>query len=353
MRPRIIPEVLREHAALAAFLWVQRDTLAAADPPNLEALPPTEARLEANLDALRIAGDEAWPFLLEQWEAFTDKGELFAFGFQALDRRDAPRLEQAVDFARDFPEADRGLVGAFRWLPPTPNAPIIRDWIAGADTTKRALAAAVLAEYRVDPGERLRRLMDDEHPRVRAHACHLAGLIGRQDVSDVIRQRLHDEDETVRQWASWSGVKLGIGTEAREALKPAAARGELAALRTVVESGTPEDNRQWLGRLAEDDATRAVAVRGAGMLGDRRILPWLLRQMAVPPLAEAAGASFLQLFPEARDVEGLFSADPAVLGPAFEADDSVWGELPVAGHIQQWAIERNLIPKENATPKTP
>lgn len=352
MRPRIVPDVVREHAALAAFLWVQLDTLVAADPPNAEALPPTRARLEANLDALRIAGEEAWPFLIDQWEAFTDKGELFAFGFHALDRQDVARLDEAVEFARAFPETERGLVGAFRWLPPTPNAPIVRDWIASVDPVRRSVAVAVLAEFQVDPGERLRRLMEDEHPRVRAHACRLAGVIERREVSDLIRERLADPDESVRFWAGLSGARLGVGADALAALKPAAARGDLVALRTVVETEPSEDVRQWLGRLAEADATRPVAVRGVGMMGDRQVLSWLLRRMTVPSLAAAAGASFLQLFPEARAVEGLFSADPAVLGPAFEADETVWGELPVARHIQQWALELNLISNESATTET-
>ena len=62
MAARIIPDVVREHVELAAFQWAQRDTLAHADPPAApEVIAGIDARLEANLDAIRIAGAAAWP----------------------------------------------------------------------------------------------------------------------------------------------------------------------------------------------------------------------------------------------------------------------------------------------------
>jgi hypothetical protein len=58
--PRIIPDVVREHVELAAFQWAQRDTLRDADPAAARpVLAGIDARLEANLDAIRIAGTAA------------------------------------------------------------------------------------------------------------------------------------------------------------------------------------------------------------------------------------------------------------------------------------------------------
>ncbi|WP_192182792.1 hypothetical protein [Mesorhizobium amorphae] len=319
--------------------------MAAADPPAGDVVAGIDARLESNLDALRIAGGDAWPFAIEQWGAYPEKGELFVIGFLALENRDADLIEQAVGFARSQPDADRGLIGAFRWLPPAPNAALVRSWLGGADPTKRGLAAAILTEYGVDPGDRLPRLIDDDSAYVRAQACRLAGTVGRRDLAEQIQARFDDVAEPVRFWSGWAGVKLGLGTEAAERLKPAAIEGSLEALRAVVEAGPETTVRAWLGGLFEAEPTRAIAVRGAGMLGDRGVLTWLIRQMGVPTLAPAAGAAFLQLFPEASREEGLFATDLDVLGEAFQQDDGLWGELPVAARIKHWADERGLLPR--------
>ena len=100
---RIVPEVVREHVELAAFQWAQRDTLAAEDLPDTEAIAFVDGRLEANLDALRIAGAAAWPFIIDAFETYPEKGELFVTAFHAIETRDAKRIEQAVCFARAPP----------------------------------------------------------------------------------------------------------------------------------------------------------------------------------------------------------------------------------------------------------
>ena len=141
MAARIIPDVVREHVELAAFQWAQRDTLAHADPPAApEVIAGIDARLEANLDAIRIAGAAAWPFVIDAFESYPEKGELFVAGFLALETGDEKRLEQAVNFARGQADRGRGLVGAFRWLPPDRNAGRVRAWLDDPDAMKRALA---------------------------------------------------------------------------------------------------------------------------------------------------------------------------------------------------------------------
>ena len=70
MTSRIVPDVVRERAELGAFQWAQRDTIAAKGLPDRDVIAGIDARLEANLDGLRIAGPAAWPFLIEQFEDY-------------------------------------------------------------------------------------------------------------------------------------------------------------------------------------------------------------------------------------------------------------------------------------------
>ena len=67
---RVAAEVIRQHAELVAFLWAQRDSWSAEDPPDAKVIAEIDQRLEVNLDGLRIAGVSAWPFLIAQHEIF-------------------------------------------------------------------------------------------------------------------------------------------------------------------------------------------------------------------------------------------------------------------------------------------
>ena len=165
--PRIVPAVVREHAELAAFQWAQRDTLSQEDPPDAGVIAGIDKRLEANLDVLRIAGAAAWPFVLDQFEEYPEKGELFVVAIRALETADARRLDQALAFARTAVDGTRGLCGAFAWLPPETTAAVVRDWLDATDPVKIEAALAALSAHGANPGDRLKRLMRHDSNAVR------------------------------------------------------------------------------------------------------------------------------------------------------------------------------------------
>ena len=169
-RGRIVPDVVREHVELAAFQWAQRDTLAAEDAPDTKAIVFVDGRLEANLDALRIAGAAAWPFIIDAFETYPEKGELFVTAFLALETGDAKRLKQAAAFARVADGGPRGLCGAFEWLPPKVTAPVVREWIDSPDPIRIEAALSALLAHGGHPGDRLLRLLRHEDLSIRSAA---------------------------------------------------------------------------------------------------------------------------------------------------------------------------------------
>jgi uncharacterized protein (TIGR02270 family) len=343
---RIVPDVVREHAERAAFFWAQRDTVAQDDPPDWSVIAGIDRRLEANLDGLRISGSAAWPFIVAQYEDFPEKGELFVATVMAVEQKDSRRIEQVLQFGRMSEDA-RGLVGALAWLKPDQIGPLVRNWIASADAFERFLGVSACVEHTVDPSSRLSRLAVDRDARVRALSYQLVGKLKRHDMSGTVRAGLADADEPARFWAAWALVELGAGDLAKSALKRVAVGGgpqALAALRSVVKTGPEKDVRTWLGSLLKSPDTAAVAVRGAGMLGDRSVLHWLIHQMRNPPLSLPAGAAFLELFPEASEADGLFTLEPSQLGQAFAqhfGDGSA--RLPLADKVKDWAREKRLL----------
>lgn len=338
---RIAREVVRQHAELVAFLWAQRDSWSAEDPPDAKVVAEIDERLDINLDGLRIAGAAAWSLLSEQYENFPEKGELFAFAWMALELDDGKRVEQAVEFARLAADDAKGLVGALASHKPATIGPYVRNWIGGQDALIRFLAISSCLAHNVNPGQTLARLIKDHDSKVRAAALRLAGQLRCFDLEREIQAALDHEDGPVRLWASWALVELGAGDLARQELARIATAGgtdAVVAMRALVKAGPENDVRIWMGGLMKSPSTAAMAVRGIGMLGDKSALGWLVERMKEPALALMAKASFLELFPEAREESKLFTGDPVELGKPFAtffADRTV--TLSLADKVSEWA----------------
>ncbi|WP_246677247.1 MULTISPECIES: HEAT repeat domain-containing protein [unclassified Mesorhizobium] len=341
----IVPHVVRQHAEQAAFFWAQRDTLFMEDPPDLSVIAAVDGRLEANLDGLRIAGSAAWPFVVASYEDFPEKGELFLYTWLAIEQGNGRRLAEAVAFGRQSEEA-RGLVGALAWHKPKTIAPLVRDWIGADDAFKRFLGVSACLGHDVDPKQLLARLVRDPDGRVRATSLRLAGRLKRSDLTPELRMALEDGEERPRFWAAWALAELGSGDLASSELRKMAVAGgpdAITALRAAIKAAPEKDVRGWMGGLLKSPETAPLAVRGAGMLGDRTILHWLLHQMRNPALAVAAGAALLELFPEARDAD-LFTTEPSQAGKVFEdhfGDDVA--KVPFADKVKEWMKGKELL----------
>ncbi len=80
-RPPILPEIVRQHAQQAAFLWTVYDhaLLFPDENPDMDAvrLARVVERLEANLDGLRVAGADGVRIAAEVYAEYPEAGELF------------------------------------------------------------------------------------------------------------------------------------------------------------------------------------------------------------------------------------------------------------------------------------
>ncbi len=77
-------DIAEEHARQASFLWVLRDRAVARAGYDLARLAELDQRLDAHLDGLRVAGDEAIPVCRELL-ADLEGGEMFTATFVAVD----------------------------------------------------------------------------------------------------------------------------------------------------------------------------------------------------------------------------------------------------------------------------
>jgi len=79
----IIEEVVTQHAEETAFLWLLRDGAIYAPHYSLVDLAQLDARVDAHLDGLRIAGDVGWELCKEAMSQ-EEAGEIFAAAILAF-----------------------------------------------------------------------------------------------------------------------------------------------------------------------------------------------------------------------------------------------------------------------------
>jgi uncharacterized protein (TIGR02270 family) len=344
----ILENIVGQHAEQAASLWEQRDSLALDDPPDLDAIAAIGDRLEISLDGIRVASRAAWPCVLALHDASPGKGELFVVSWTALEFESADYVAQAVEIGRTAIDGPGGLLGALAWHAPRLIAPWVRAWIDDArDPFKRFLGVSACVEHRVDPKQMLSLRLRDPDTSVRAASLRLVAKLGRADLTGEVRNAGADEDQQVRFWAAWALSELGSGDLAVPELRRVAVQGDdnaLSALRAAVKATPRKEVRSWIGSLYTSPQSASLGVRAAGMLGDRSILPWLIEQMGNPALAVTAGASFLELFPEARQQGDLFTNNPGAAGLHFEeyfGDQAV--RVPLAGKVLEWGQRQGHI----------
>lgn len=339
----IVDTVVQEHVETAAFQWAQWKTLSNDDPADRKAVNWVANRLEGHLDGIRIAGSDAWPLIINAFETYPERGEMFVFAFLALELGDDKRLQQAASSARTTGDGLAGFTGAFAWQPPDLTARYVREWIAVEDPVKAGAAVAALIAQRYDPGRLLVGLLSHPHSVVCADACRLAGLCGRLDLMDRLSVLLRDGPKDVQLSAARALITLGSdkGLDVLTAGILALDDGWTRDLRALVKNLKLDDLRAWLTALSPSPTATRLQVRAAGMIGSPIYAKWLIAQMEIPDLAEDAGKAFVELFPDAWD-EDLFSLEAQDFDHRFaeileETDDP----LPVAPRFKVWLEQQD------------
>lgn len=81
MRAPVLPDIIRQHAEQAAFLWTvyDRARLYPDENPEMDEVRIARLleRLEAHLDGLRVAGEDGKRIAAERYAEYPEAGELF------------------------------------------------------------------------------------------------------------------------------------------------------------------------------------------------------------------------------------------------------------------------------------
>jgi uncharacterized protein (TIGR02270 family) len=295
-----IPHVVQQHVEESAMLRHLRSVLVRAPHVTLRLLGRLDERLAAHLDGVRVAGDYGAARCREALER-PGCGEVFAAAVTAIERGDLDSIDRLLDLAQALPDARRGLLSAFGWVPGERLRGIVGPLLQAASTWRRTFGLAVCRLQGVDPGPPLVRALDDAASGLRVEALRSAGAAGRIDLATAVAAAMDDADPHLRSVAAISACLLGRGDTAATALPalalehPAQTDGDVVLALAV--QALPFDDAKALVRAigrAEHGGSPPSRrlVRACGVLGDTQAIEWLIGLMAKDSTARLAGESF-------------------------------------------------------------
>jgi uncharacterized protein (TIGR02270 family) len=289
--------ILAQYITEASFLWQLRHSAASAPHHSLADLAKLDDRLEAHIDGLRIAGEDGWQLARKEM-AWKEPGEVFTAAILAFESGSQSRIAEILNVGAAKPELARGVISALGWMEYEQSEPHIRTLCTSPPRSHRRIGIAAAAIHRRDPGQPLRDALSSGDPLLRARAAKAVGELGRTDLVPHLQADMRSTDPACRFWSAWSTTLLvGYGTAIQLLQSIAAAPGPWRerALHLALRRLNPSAALSWQQELARKPQNARQAVIAAGILGDPVLVPWLLAQMAIPPLARVAGEAFTNI----------------------------------------------------------
>ena len=353
LRPRpVVVLVLQQHAEEAALLRHVRSVLVRAPHVDLTRLGRLDERLAAHLDGLAVAGPAGKALCLAALER-PSTGAVFALAVLALQDRDWALLDHLLALWPAVPEARRGLVSAFGWVPARVLKGVVLGLLASPPGPALELGIEACRLHQTDPGPLLPAALSSPSPTLRAVAARAAAELGRIDLLPLLQSGADEQPPDLQFWMAWSACLLGDRQQALSKLFEISCNGgpwSARALALAMAAGTPGQATEWAQQISQ--AARAPGagideqrrlVRTLALLGDLRFVPWLIARMAEPALARLAGEAFHWITGAdlaALDLETLDApteappADDTDADGALDEDDSLpW---PDPTRVQAW-----------------
>ena len=302
-RPPVLEDVVEEYFDELEFLWEHREANLRTPDWTHEDLAEHEARAEAHLDGIRVAGEVGYDLATRRLLA----GDPFATCVAALVLAEVERGCAQIRDALPEAEGDTldGLRIALRHGALEPFEASLSALLAAPDAHRAASALDVLAFHRRGvsvPGH----LLGAEDGEVAGLALGAAGRLGTLTESDVARHTAGPE-AAVRRAAVEAAARQGVSGLLPH-LRAAATRSvdpDPVACYYVGVLGEASDAPalQALASAAADEAIRHAAVEALGALGAPEAMPVVIELMADDALGEVATAAYRRVT-HAPDIEG-------------------------------------------------
>lgn len=199
--------ILEKHAILAKDLWLRRTHAVTAPNYTLNDLARVDGRLEANLDALRIADGAALELCMSVLNTATAEGA-FVIAYLALQLGSEAPLEGLTSAAVADPEVLAGLIDGLCFATAPGVGQRVSAWLASQDPATRRLGLEAAVALRVQQVP----CLDGDWPLDDAawlrSAARAVGVLGLVDQLPQVYPLLQHGDLDVRAEAALAVVRL-------------------------------------------------------------------------------------------------------------------------------------------------
>ncbi len=291
---------------------------------TLKDLSSLDARIEAHLEGLNVAGPDGWRICVEELK-WAEPGEVFAASAVAFASDDVSRMQPILDAVRESPELARGVIGALGFLPRKIVMARIAQLASSHSADLRFIGLSASAIHRIDPGATLVNSLASDNARLRARARRTVGELAHRDLLPQVREGLKDEDQSARFWAVWALGLLGDRgvSDALDGFLIDDFPRWSDAVNLRARLTPPPAAQTWRDRLAKGPTTMRQAIVAAGAIGDPVAIPWLMELMTDKKLTRAAGEAFTTITGADLSLLKLESTSPEEggSGPNDDPDD--------------------------------
>jgi uncharacterized protein (TIGR02270 family) len=327
----IISNIIEQHVEEAAFSWQLRNSAVLEPHYYLSDLAHLDERVEANIDGLRIAGDDGWEICREAMD-IGEPGEIFTAGVLAFESQVPKRMDALLAAVVGNAELQHALCSALGWIEYHKVAGPAKKLMDADLAYLKRIALSAHAIHREDIGPELTTYISDNDPRVRSRSLKAAGELGRTDLLPLVISYVDDEDEKCRFYAVWSAALLGdnSGVDRLKSFVDAQSDFAQRACEMAVRKMDYANAMQWLNALGKNTSSVRLAINGYGALGEPQAVPWLIEMMQVPELARPAGEAFSMITGVDIAYEDLEGGEPEGFeaGPTEEPEDEDVGLDP-------------------------
>ncbi len=146
----IIDNIIDQHVDEVSFKWLVRDGAVVAPHFKLVDLAELDIFIDANIDGLRIAGEEGWE-ICHKAMSTEDPGEIFTAGVLAYETLLPERINAVLEAVEPDYELQRALISALGWVDFKIIEPQLREMLSSDKSFLRYIGLGACAVHRQQP----------------------------------------------------------------------------------------------------------------------------------------------------------------------------------------------------------
>ena len=322
-RHRVLIKFSEIYMDEAVFLSLVRSSALLSTNYLLGEIAELEERLDANLDGLRVFGDEGWKCCENNLD-IKEAGEILTASLVALNPLNKRKLEKVFSIAGDDQILLNAIVSAFVWYSFEDVNNLLVELFASKEISKQYVGLCAFAEHRQPPEILFSQALKTKDERLISRAIQAVAETGMRKLYPAIVPFIESDNESIAFQACWAATRFGH-KEGMEKLKSFVASPLYyeKALQYVVMQKDINNTVDIIKKLLSDENTARFGVIGLGYLGNPKTIPKIIECMKTPELARISGNAFsditgIDLVESKMDAESPVDFDA---GPTDDPED--------------------------------